>query len=130
MEQNEKLFLKSQDYLKITALLASAPEEIRDLLQSELDRATVAADDRVPEGVVTMHSLVEYIDVATKKSNRIRLVYPHEVNIEESKISVLAPIGAALIGLKVGQKIKWPLPNGREKVIEVTSVTQELDAAS
>ncbi len=50
-------------------------------------------------------------------------MYPHEANIEEQKISVLAPIGSALIGLKIGQSIKWPLPSGSVKELRVMTVS-------
>jgi regulator of nucleoside diphosphate kinase len=53
----------------------------------------------------------------------VTLVYPSEANVEAGKISVLAPVGAALIGLRVGQSIRWPLPDGRERTLEVMSVT-------
>lgn len=122
MEQNGNLYLKKEDFVKISSLLASAPIGVRDLLQEELDRAIIISNEHFPKEVVTMHSTVEYLDLESNKKNEVTLVYPHEVVIDENKISVLAPIGAALIGLQVGQKIGWPLPNGKKKWIEVLRV--------
>lgn len=124
MNQNQNLYLKNEDFVKISALLSSAPKEVRDLLQEELDRATVTPDDQFPAEVVSMQSAVEYRDLESNKTNKVTLVYPHEASIDENKISILAPVGAALIGLTVGQKITWPLPGGKEKVIEVVRVIQ------
>ncbi|RYE54449.1 MAG: nucleoside diphosphate kinase regulator [Sphingobacteriales bacterium] len=123
MENVGNICLKQEDFLKISSMLLAAPEEIRDLLQGELDRASVLTDDILPEGLVAMHSNVEYLDLESGQKTEIKLVYPNEASLAEHKISIFAPVGAALIGLKVGQRIAWPLPNGREKKIEVVRVT-------
>lgn len=122
MEQNQGLLIRKDDFYKISNLLLAAPEQTRELLLAELDRATVVPDEELPKEVVAMHSTVSYLDLTTKKENEVTLVFPHEVNTEKNKISILAPVGAALIGLKVGQSIRWPLPNGKETEIKVTHV--------
>lgn len=119
-----ELIIRKQDHEKIMSLLSLAPEEIEVRLQNELDRAKVVPDDQLPENVVAMNSTVTYLDLETNKENRITLVFPHEANVAEGKVSILAPIGAALIGLRVGDSIKWPLPSGSEREIRVTGVSK------
>lgn len=125
METNQDLIISETDYQRISSLLRTAPDEIQELLQTELDRATVVPDDQLPEGVVTMNSTVTFLDLSTNKTNKVTLVYPHDANISENKISVLAPVGAALIGLRVGQTMKWPLPGGKERELKVVEVSRE-----
>lgn len=119
-----ELIIRKQDHEKIMSLLSLAPEEIEVRLQNELDRAKVVPDDQLPENVVAMNSTVTYLDLETNKENKITLVFPHEANVAEGKVSILAPIGAALIGLRVGDSIKWPLPSGSEREIRVTGVSK------
>lgn len=128
MESVTGLIISKNDYEKLSALLSSARSETADLLQLELDRAQVIETEGVLPDVICMNSTVEYVDLETQKKHHVTLVYPEFANIEEKKISVLAPIGAALIGLRVGQTITWPLPNGVEKKIQVVSVTTQLDS--
>lgn len=112
------------DFEKLSNLLISAPESIQELLQNELDRATVVEDGHLPDGIVAMHSKVTYLDEETGKEATLTLVYPHEADVEAGKVSVLAPVGAALIGMKVGKSIQWPMPHGKEKLIKVVAVTK------
>lgn len=122
MKHPANLTMKNEDFQKISALLASAPPQVQELLQAELDRASVTADDALPGDVVAMHSTVVYKDRAMGTTSTVTLVYPHEADIAQNRISILAPVGAALIGLKVGQSITWPLPGGRSKEVEVLEV--------
>ncbi|MBX3017869.1 MAG: nucleoside diphosphate kinase regulator [Bdellovibrionaceae bacterium] len=119
---NASLTLTRTDYERLSHLILSAPEEIAELLEGELARANVVDDTQLPLNVVAMNSAVRYRVVANGQENEITLVYPADADSATGRISVLAPIGAALIGLSVGQKIKWPLPQGGHKEIEVLSV--------
>jgi regulator of nucleoside diphosphate kinase len=125
MELSQTLYIKDSDHTRISALLDSAPPEVRDLLQYELERAKVISEAEFPADVVAMHSTVRFMDLNSRATSKITLVYPHEANAEEDRISILAPIGAALIGLRVGQTIKWPFPQGKEKAIEVVEVLKD-----
>lgn len=130
MEANQDLIISETDFQKVSSILRGATDEVQEFLQTELDRATVVPDDQLPEGVVSMNSTVTFMDLNTNKTNKVTLVYPYDANIAENKISVLAPVGAALIGLRVGQTIKWPLPGGKEKELKVVSVTREKEKVS
>jgi regulator of nucleoside diphosphate kinase len=82
-------------------------------LGEELDRAEVVPDEKMPRNVVTMDSTVVYEDLDSGKVLMVRLTLPEDADMEQGRVSVLAPVGAALLGLKVGDVISWPLPDGR-----------------
>jgi regulator of nucleoside diphosphate kinase len=92
------------------------------LLLDEIGRAEVVPAGRVPPGVVAMHSRVEYRDEATGATRRLQLVYPHEADIAQGKVSVLTPVGAALIGLAEGESIEFPTGDGRSRRLTVLAV--------
>lgn len=123
MRSQDDLIIAQSDYQKLTALLHAANNEGVDLLEEELSRASIVADDQLPKDVVSMNSTVKFTDLDTGYETVITLVFPHDADIEQSKISVLAPIGSALIGLRVGQKIEWPILNGKAKNLKVVSVS-------
>lgn len=95
-------------------------------LDAELDRAVVLPADGVPPDLVTMHARVRFED-ETGKQRDVRLVYPWEADPSQGRISVLAPVGAALLGLSVGQTIDWPLPSGRNAEITIVAVVRDDD---
>lgn len=91
-------------------------------LEGELARATVVPRGEIPRDVVTMNSRVVFENETTGERRELTLVYPRDADIDAGKISVLVPVGTALLGLRVGQSIDWELPSGgrhRYRVIEV-----------
>ena len=103
-----------------SALLRRGHEVAQGLL-SELERAEVVSDDRMPSDVVRMNSVVE-IKVDGRTSPRVELVFPRNANIGEGKISILTPIGTALLGLSPGQSIPVFGNDGREHQLTVLAV--------
>jgi regulator of nucleoside diphosphate kinase len=97
-------------------------------LETELDRAVVVPSDELPADVVTMHSRVVFED-ETGRRRDVQLVYPWEAAPERGRISILAPVGVALLGLSVGQVIDWPMPNGRTASLRIVSVLYQPEAA-
>jgi regulator of nucleoside diphosphate kinase len=91
-------------------------------LDAELERARIVPLSEVPADVVVMNSEVEYEDEATQRRRRLRLVYPKDADSNAGKVSVLAPLGCALLGLRAKQAIDWDMPGGprRLRVISVT----------
>lgn len=87
-----------------------------DKLEEELDRAKIVDGSHVPPDVVTMNSLVRVTDLSNRKSATYQLVFPHDANVDENKISVLAPIGMAMLGYRVGNKIEWEVPGGMRRL--------------
>lgn len=81
-------------------------------LQNELDRAHVVDASAIPHDVVTMNSQVRIEDVDTGMENVFTLVFPSDASIPEKKLSILAPIGTALLGSRAGGTVDWPVPAG------------------
>lgn len=103
--------------------------EACEALDAELDRAQVLPAEQVPADVVTMNSTVTYLDPDSGKAMDVTLVYPQHADVSQGKISILAPIGMALLGLRVGQSLDWPLPDGRVKTVAVTAIRYQPEAA-
>ncbi|MEN3951542.1 nucleoside diphosphate kinase regulator [Iodidimonas sp. SYSU 1G8] len=111
------------DYLSnLTAARAGAASEAIDFLEQELDRAEILPQEKLPADVVRIGSTVDYRDLAAGAVRKVMLVYPNEADSEAGKVSVLTPIGAALIGLKTGQHIGWNARNGQHRELEILAV--------
>ena len=95
-----------------------------ELLLDEIDRAAICDRTDIPADVVTMGSDVTFRDEDREAERTIRLVYPRDADISAGRISILTPIGAGLIGLSVGQSIKWPDRGGAEHRLTVIAVRQ------
>ena len=92
------------------------------MLMDEIDRAEIHAREMLPADVVSLGSKVEFLDLDTGTTRKVRLVLPGEADIEAGRISILTPMGAGLIGLAKGQSIDWPCPSGRARVLRILSV--------
>lgn len=91
-----------------------------EALEHELDRAVVK-HGAIPNGVVTLGSWVRIKDLANGKESLYQIVLPKHANADENRISVLAPIGTALLGYKIGSVVEWKVPSGvrRFKILQV-----------
>jgi len=85
-------------------------------LEEELDRAEVVAAEDIPQDVVTMNSQVRVLDMDARKETVYTLVFPPDADISRNRISVLAPIGTALLGYRVGDVIEWQVPAGMKRL--------------
>jgi regulator of nucleoside diphosphate kinase len=123
-ESRPSIVISATDQLRLTdvamSALNQAPKVAEELL-SEIERATVMPAHAVPANVVQMGSTVEF---ATEEgvTRRITLVFPGQADITAARISVVTPIGAALIGLFEGQSIAWSTRDGRERRLTVLAV--------
>lgn len=107
--------------IKLAEAHASKNPEVSDELLQELERARLVDDNLLPPDVVHMGSTVRFTsDLGEEK--QVTLVFPGEADIAEGKISILTPIGAALIGLKAGQSIDWTARDGRLHRLTVETV--------
>ena len=119
-----EIVVTTRDHDRLQRLLdhGAAVEPLASQLQTELDRATVVEPEALPRGVVTVDSRVIAEVVETGERLDIHLVWPPEARIDAGRVSILAPVGAALLGLREGQEIGWPMPNGLERTLRVLSV--------
>lgn len=92
------------------------------MLLTEIERAEIHRDDRLPEGVVTLGAEVDFVDENSCRLQTVKLVMPGEANITLGQISILTPMGAALYGLSVGHCIDWPDLSGRPRQIRILAV--------
>ena len=96
--------------------------EVAEYLEHELCRAEIIQAGASVEGIVSMGTEVEYRDQKTGVVHRVTLVYPAESDIGRGRVSVLTPVGAALIGLRKGQSIGWTTRSGECRRLIVLSV--------
>lgn len=92
-------------------------------LESELERADIVEAHDVPSDVVTMNSRVVFEDAATGKTTEVTIVFPQDADLGHGRVSVLAPVGTALLGLAEGDSIVWPFPDGSSRCLRVVAVT-------
>lgn len=125
--EERTIFITNFDLLRLEELLNVANEfgarnnKHLDELSSELLRAEVVDSKNIPSDVITMNSKVRLKDLDSNEERVYTLVFPSEANIEENKISILAPIGTAMLGYHVGDIINWHVPAGvrRLKVVDI-----------
>ncbi len=94
------------------------------MLLDEIDRAEVHTAEAMPAGVVTIGSKVAVRDEHKGAVRELSLVLPAEADVDAGRVSILTPIGAGLIGLREGQSIEWPYPNGDTRLLKILSVTR------
>jgi len=119
------LVIDATHYERLQSLAFGAMKaagEAASRLLDELDRAEVRAPGSVPPNVVNIGSEVTFEDCTSGRRQSVRLVFPGEADISARRISVLTPIGVALIGLREGQQIGWETRDGETRRLRVLSV--------
>ena len=100
-----------------------------DLLRREINRADIRSPQDMPADVITMNSTARFLNVDSSEARELSLVYPGEADMAQGRVSVLAPVGCALLGLSVGQEIDWPGPDGRQLRLRVEEVLHQPEAS-
>lgn len=124
--------ISSLDMDRLEALIESLPANAfpgRADLEAELARATVVEPRDVPPNVVTMNSTVRFKAEASGELFSLTLVYPKDLDDAGDKISVLAPVGSALLGLAQGDTIEWPRPGGGMLTVRIEEVLYQPERA-
>jgi regulator of nucleoside diphosphate kinase len=132
MKNKPRIILTSLDLERLEKLLDSLPENAfpgKLALQEELDRAELVEPGEVPPTVVTMNSTVRFSTPETKNEFRLTLVYPKDVSGKADNISILAPVGSALLGLSVGDELEWPRPGGGATRVRVDEILYQPEHA-
>lgn len=130
MNPKPAVTVSSRDLERLEAVMATLPSDApaRSLLQAELDRADVVEPTRVPPNVVTMNSIVRFRNDSGDTFERT-LVYPRDAQADGARVSVLAPVGMAMLGLTVGDRIEWPGPNGEPIAVRVSELVYQPERA-
>jgi len=122
-ETRPRLIIDERLYPRLLALAENARArvpELADRLLEEIERADLRVE--VPDDVVTLGSEVTFRH--GDRTQTVRIVLPGDADIDRRRISVLTPVGAALLGLTIGQRIAWDMPNERAAILEVVAVSQ------
>lgn len=124
MSLQPEVLMSHRDYERLYQLLdrLSGQKDLAANLVNELDRATLVEAEDVPDTVVTMNSKVRFLNEDTHKEHELELVFPNQLTGETGQVSVLAPAGAALIGLSVGDSIEWPLAQKKKLHLKIIAV--------
>lgn len=123
-EMKPRIRLTAKDYEQLSLLARAAAKrspDVASVLAEELERAHLLADGH-SEHSVCMGSAVEFRDDKTGKAQTVTLVYPGDADISQGRISVLTPVGAALIGLGVGDSITWKTRTGENRKLTVLEI--------
>lgn len=132
MPNKTSITLSRLDVERIEALLDSPT--LRDSpaaqrLRGEFDRADIVEPAEMPADVVSMNSSADCVDESSNRHYTLTLVYPKDADADAGRVSILAPVGSAMLGLRVGQSIDWPGQGGRTLRLKVTAIHYQPEAA-
>lgn len=126
--QTPQIHITQDDMDRLLQLIEAYPGTRFDELEKELLRANVVPHEQIPSDVVTMNSRVVFENETTGERREVTLVYPGMADIDAGKISVLVPVGTALLGLRVGQSIDW-VTSGQTQRYRIIDVLYQPEAA-
>ena len=125
--RQSKIIISADDRSRLQNLVNSAlldsriPRALLDSLEGELARAMIVSEGDVPNDVVVMNSTVTFRDLDSGDVESYTIVYPNEADVSRNQISVLAPVGTALLGYRVGDLVEWGVPAGKSR-LRITQV--------
>lgn len=132
-DKKPSIYITEFDLNRLQALIQQANPQDRDKhhlqkLSEELEQAEIVSPEEIPNDVITMNSRVRLRDGDTGEEITYTLVFPRNADIQKQKISILAPIGTALIGYRVGDIIEWNVPAGLRR-LKVEEILYQPEAA-
>jgi len=125
LSERPALVIAETQATRLSSLAENALDNTPDVagrLLDEIERARIVPDADLPNDVVAMGSDVDFRDEVGDRDHRVRLVYPTDADIDAHRISVMTPVGAALIGLSVGQAIDWQVQDGSTRRLRIVAV--------
>ena len=124
MTQKPQIIISEQDLNRLETMLEHQQQLTPTMqqLEDELARATVVSPQDVPANVVSMNARVLITIGESAEPSEVVLVYPHDFKGEKNQVNVVAPIGAAILGLSEGQHIQWPQPDGHLMQVKIEKV--------
>ena len=115
-----KPILTASDYKTIHTLILNLPPQLKGKevtqLQHEIKSAEIVPDEKISADIIQINSFFEVLDLETQRLMRFQIVLPHFADLKQSKISILSPLGVAMIGFRQGMTVEWTLPGGRKKL--------------
>ena len=133
MRNKSNICITDYDLERLRELLRAAKrsgtlEDALIKLEKELERARVISSGNVPTDLITMNSKVRIKDVDTNEEMVFQIVFPSDANLDDCRISILAPVGTALIGYKIGDTVRWQVPAGIRK-LQIEEILYQPEAA-
>lgn len=128
----QSIVISSLDLQRIEDLLEQPAHRDSNgaaLLRDELARANILEPGEMPGDVVTMNSTASVVDETSGETRELSLVYPREADGGASKVSILAPVGSAMLGLRIGQSIDWQVPGGRALRLRIKGISYQPEAS-
>ncbi|MCR8923180.1 nucleoside diphosphate kinase regulator [Dasania sp. GY-MA-18] len=132
MDTKPKITVSSLDLSRLEKMIDNMKQDTApgiDDLVDELARAEILAPEDMPSNIVTMNSTVRFKVASSNKEFSLTLVYPQDSDGQQGKISILAPVGSALLGLAEGDQIQWPKPGGGQLQVEIIEVLYQPERA-
>lgn len=132
--KGKSIVITESDYARLQRLIESSRRFRRrdaqhlDALEQELERATIARAEEVPDDLVTMNSRVRVEDLDSGHMYAYQIVFPKDADLAKNRISVLAPIGTALLGYGAGTTVEWQVPSGMRR-LRILDVEYQPEAA-
>jgi len=133
MNSQPKIVISSADAERLDRMLEDLPERAfagKEDLEAELERAEIVDPSRMPPTVVTMNSTVRFAVEGSAEEKTLTLVYPRDANTQAGRISVLTPVGSALLGAAQGDAIDWPKPGGGMLRVRIREVVYQPERAA
>ena len=124
MNDKPNIILTEIDLERLERLIEKTPTSQfpnKASLEAELERAEVVEPNKIPKTVVTMNSTVRFLELPDAGEFSLTLVYPKDAG-QEGTISILAPVGVAILGLSVGDEIEWPTPKGKILKVQIKEI--------
>ncbi|WP_426394752.1 nucleoside diphosphate kinase regulator [Ralstonia sp. R-29] len=130
MSKPAAIYLTELDLTRLenAAARAGNSSPLADLVDDLIARANVVPGNKIPADVVTMNSVVRVVDDAGAEQEWT-LVYPEDANVASAKLSVLSPMGAALLGARAGKSVKYSAPNGAQHSLRIERVAFQPEAS-
>lgn len=128
------IFLTTKDVEKLRDLIREAyhteyrGSEYLKKLAAEIEKASVVLPDQIPSDVITLHSTARLLDQETSEEMIYTLVFPEDADVAQGKISILAPIGTAMLGYRVGDTFEWDTPGGK-RILLLQEILYQPEAA-
>lgn len=132
MNSQPDIIISELDYSRIDNLLrttAGISTNIKSALLTELERAELVAPEQIPANVVTMNSQVKFSVISTGVTFTLKLVYPKDMDDSGNTISILAPVGSAMLGLKEGDEIDWQDGQGGMLQVRIETIEYQPERA-
>ena len=128
-----RIFITTKDAEKLQELIRKAfhsdyrGSDYLKKLGGEIEKASIVEPDLIPSDVITLNSTVRLVDQQTDEEMLYKLVFPEDADLSQGKISILAPIGTAMLGYKVGDTFEWDTPGGK-RIILVKEILYQPEA--